>query len=100
MPVSRIRFGRLASREYRCARDWYWERSEGTAQRFKFAVDRAVDRIATDAESLPMLKDAFRYVRIANFPYMLVFRRIESDLVKVVAVAHTSRRPGYWRNRR
>lgn len=100
MPASRIRFHRLAAREYRLARDWYWERSEEAARRFVFAIDRAADRIVADAESLPVLTGVFRYVRVTGFPYVVVFRRIEADLVKIVAVAHTSRQPGYWRHRR
>ncbi len=99
MPISRIRFHRLAAREYRSARDWYWERSPTVAHRFIMAVDRAADRIVANAESLPALTGAYRYVRVAGFPYVLVFRRIEADLVKIVAVAHTSRHPRYWRHR-
>ena len=100
MPVSQIRFHRLAAREYRLARDCYWERSKEAAQQFIFALDRAVDRIVADAESLPVLAGVFRYARVTGFPYVVVFRRVEADIVKIVAVAHTSRRPGYWRHRR
>jgi hypothetical protein len=32
------------------------------------------------------------------FPYSIVYR-VESSRVLVVAGAHTSRRPGYWRDR-
>lgn len=100
MSASRIRFHRLAVGEYRSARDWYWQRSEQAARQFVFAIDRAADRIAAGAESLPVLTGVFRYARVRGFPYVLVFRRIEADLVKIVAVSHTSRRPGYWRRRR
>lgn len=100
MPASRIVFHRLAAREYRSARDWYRQRSETVAQRFGMSVDRAADRIASDGDSLPALTGTYRYVRVAKFPYVLVFRHLEADTVMVVAVAHTSRRPGYWRRRR
>jgi toxin ParE1/3/4 len=99
MPASRVLFHRLAAREYRLARDWYRARSVEVAQRFATAVDRAADRIATDADALPVLLGAYRYSRVTRFPYVLVFRRLEADLVMVVAVAHTSRRPAYWRRR-
>jgi toxin ParE1/3/4 len=100
MPASRVLFHRLAAREYRSAKIWYRDRSVEIAQRFAVGVDRAADRIATDAESLPRLTGAYRYVRVARFPYVLVHRRVDSSVVMVVAVAHTSRRPGYWRRRR
>ena len=100
MPASRVLFHRLAAREYRSSRDWYRERSTDAAQQFTIAVNRAADRIAADAESLPILSGTYRYSRVTRFPYVLVFRRLETDVVMVVAVAHTSRRPGYWRRRR
>ena len=34
-----------------------------------------------------------------RFPYTLVFR-IQESSVRVIAVAHQSRRPGYWAGRR
>lgn len=34
-----------------------------------------------------------------RFPYTLVFR-IQGDALRVIAVAHQSRRPGYWGGRR
>jgi plasmid stabilization system protein ParE len=55
MPKSNVVFHRLAAREYRSARDWYVERSTEIAKRFHASVDRAVDRIAAQAESFPHL---------------------------------------------
>jgi plasmid stabilization system protein ParE len=100
MPGARVIFHRLAAREYRSARDWYRQRSETVEQRFTLSIDRAADRIAVDADSLPVLTGTYRYIRVTKFPYVLVFRRLEADTMMVVAVAHTSRRPGYWRRRR
>ncbi|MCX7425152.1 MAG: type II toxin-antitoxin system RelE/ParE family toxin [Planctomycetia bacterium] len=100
MPASRVLFHRLAAREYRLARDWYRARSVEVAHRFAVAVDRAADRLAGDADALPVLRGAYRYSRVVRFPYVLVFRRLEADVVVVVAVAHTGRRPAYWRRRR
>jgi len=39
-------------------------------------------------------------VRVNRFPYLLIFGEQSPNVVMVVAVAHTSRRPGYWRHRR
>jgi plasmid stabilization system protein ParE len=100
MPISRLLFHRLAAREYRSARDWYQERSADVAERFCIAVDQAVSRIAKGIEALPVLTGQYRYVRVNRFPYILVFRLVDRDEVIVVAVAHTSRRPGYWRGRK
>lgn len=92
-------FHRLAAREYRDSRDWYAVRSASVAERFRIAVDRAVDRIAAEAEALPVLSGQYRWVRVRRFPYLLIFRRQSPETIMIVAVAHTSRRPGYWRRR-
>jgi plasmid stabilization system protein ParE len=100
MPIRLVVFHRLAAREYRLARDWYRERSIEVAERFCIAVDRAVSRIAKERIELPILAGEYRYVRVGRFPYVLIFRPQDHDAIMVVAVAHTSRRPGYWQRRK
>ncbi len=100
MPQTEVVFHRLAAREYRLARDWYAARSADVAERFRAAVDRAVDRVSTKRAMLARLGTSYRWVRVKRFPYVLIFREVSPDLVRIVAVAHTSRRPGYWRRRR
>ena len=39
-----------------------------------------------------------RQLKVRGFPYIVAYR-IRSVDVYVVAVAHTSRRPGYWKHR-
>lgn len=93
-------FHRLAAREYRDSKAWYAARSVSVAERFRTAVDMAVERIELQAESLPILTGEYRWVRVRKFPYLLIFRRRSPDVIMIVAVAHTSRRPGYWRRRK
>jgi toxin ParE1/3/4 len=98
--MHQVIFHRLASREYREARDWYRVRSEQTSSRFRNAVAKAVNRIAADPIALPKLIGHYQYVRLHRFPYLLIIEQRQDDSVLIVAVAHTSRRPGYWRRRR
>jgi hypothetical protein len=51
-------------------------------------------------EALPFLGTAYRWVHVSRFPYVLIFRSQPPGVILMVAVAHTSRRPGYWRRRR
>jgi plasmid stabilization system protein ParE len=99
MPTIKVEFHRLALKEYDEARKWYAERSAGAAQKFKEAVDEATVRIARAPESLPRMSGPYRWARVRRFRYILVFRPRRPDEMVVVAVAHTSRRPGYWRRR-
>jgi toxin ParE1/3/4 len=43
---------------------------------------------------------AFRVRRLAlrRFPYLLVYKETE-DALRIVAVAHGKRKPGYWASR-
>ena len=40
-----------------------------------------------------------RHFRVQGFPYKIAYRLREHN-IHVVALAHTSRRPGYWMDRR
>jgi plasmid stabilization system protein ParE len=51
----------------------------------------------------PLIGNAWRggtrQFPLCRFPYSIVYQ-IKPDLLRVVAVAHHSRRPGYWSRRR
>ena len=99
MPALGVSFNRLATKDYREARNYYAARSPATSARFIKAVDAAVKRIIQAPDSLPVVSGKYRRVRVEEFPHSLVFyERAEHD-VRIVAVAHPSRRPGYWRRR-
>ncbi|MBI5041587.1 MAG: type II toxin-antitoxin system RelE/ParE family toxin [Gammaproteobacteria bacterium] len=43
--------------------------------------------------------DDTRMLPLRAFPYSLVYR-IHTSVIRVIAIAHHSRRPGYWAGRR
>jgi hypothetical protein len=94
-----VSFNRLAIQEYREAREWYAQRSSQAVGQFIAAVDHAVDRIRAAGDSLAVLSGKYRSIRVRKFPFTLVFFARTEREMRVVAVAHTSRRPGYWRRR-
>jgi toxin ParE1/3/4 len=99
MPISEISFNRLAIKDYRDARDWYAERSPQTAARFVEAIDAAVRRIMKSPDSLPVVSGKYRRVRVDKFPHVLIYYQPADQEIRIVAVAHPSRRPSYWRRR-
>jgi plasmid stabilization system protein ParE len=99
MPPATFTFHRLAAQEFRQARALYARRSRRAAIRFIQAIDAALQQIAEDPERWPLYHDWHRWVKTKKFPYLLVYRHAGQDSLTVVAVAHTSRRPGYWRRR-
>lgn len=78
---------------------WYLNRSPAVADAFIGALDEALDQIATDPDRAAPYIHGRRAVRVDRFPYIVIYKRHELR-VRVSAVAHSSRRPGYWKNRR
>lgn len=93
------RFTEAARQELTDAVQWYLDDGgPAPAELFEWAAFRAVNLLA----QLPRLgTPAYRGVRtwpLKGFPYTLVYRS-ESEGITVIAVAHQSRAPGYWRRR-
>ena len=95
-----ILFHRQATREYPAALRRYDRITSRLGDRFVAAVSTAVGKILVNPNSPPVELGPFRRVRLRKFPYALFFAIISADTIGVVAVAHTSRRAGYWRRRR
>lgn len=95
-----VRFHRLATEEYRAVHNSYSSRNAKVGERFVTAVDTAVRRIIADPTSHAIEIREIRRVRVSRFPYQLFFELLRDDLAQIVAVAHTSRRPRYWRRRK
>ena len=87
-----------AEAEYEGALGWYLERSIRAADRFELAFDEALRSIAENPKRFPVLDAIHRYSILRRYPYSVIFR-FDDDVVRVVAVAHSKRLPGYWRDR-
>lgn len=65
---------------------------------FKAASAAAMHLIRSEPLIFRCFEDDFRKVRVGKFRYSMIFR-IRKDEVQILAVAHMSRRPGYWKIR-
>lgn len=93
-----------ARRELKHDATWYERRQAGLGERFLDSVRQAFQRIVDDPQTLPrdLPKRSRRDIRrceVRGFSYQVVFE-IRYDEIVVLAVAHSSRRPGYWARRR
>ena len=95
-----FRFSTPASAELAEAVRWYETCRKGLGVDFYDAVVRAIELIRThpDIGTLRAGRLPHRRVLVAGFPYQIVYRVRDDDLY-VIAVAHTSRRPGFWQGR-
>jgi plasmid stabilization system protein ParE len=88
-----------ASAEYDAAFDWYCERSPDAARKFDAEVDRALSEILQAPQRWAAGPYQTRKLLLRRFPFTLIDREWVFGGIQVVAVAHTSRRPGYWKRR-
>ena len=85
-----------AKADFDTAFGWYCERSEAAAIRFMEATVESLTAVSQDPHQFAQLDEIHRQSRIKRFPYHIVFR-VDGDRIFVVAIAHHSRRPDYWR---
>ena len=93
-----VEFHEEAAREAVAALEWYLERSEVAAARFLLELDRAIQWVASSPSRWPEYASGTRRFLLHRFPLSVIYRELPSR-IQVLAVAHTRRRPGYWKNR-
>lgn len=70
----------------------------GLGYRFTSDVDEALTRIRKQPLAWHPLSKYFRRCHLRHFRYGVIYR-IREEHIEILAIAHDSRRPGYWRNR-
>ena len=94
-----VKFHPYARREASQAYNWYSDRDEMAAERFADELDRAVETVSMSPRRFPEYLLGTQRLLLNNFPYAIVYREFH-DHVRVIAVPHERRRPGYWKARR
>ena len=84
--------------EARAARQWYQSRSAEAAKAFLVELDIGIESIRTAPELYPPYLHGTRCYMLRRFPYLIVFRATSTN-VHIYAIAHSRRRPGYWKGR-
>jgi plasmid stabilization system protein ParE len=85
-----------AEDEARAAFLWYLERSERAAVAFEREIESAIDQIGEAPTAYPIVDGEMRRFLLARFPYAMLYS-IGLTCVRIIAVAHQHRKPGYWR---
>lgn len=99
----RLPFESEAAAELEAAAAWYERERRGYGAVFMSEVRRAVDHAAEFPQSERQVFDVdpmadARQFPLRRFPYIVVTAIIASQRA-VVAIAHSRRQPGYWRDR-
>jgi plasmid stabilization system protein ParE len=98
-----VRFSAEAASELDAAADWYDDQRPGLGAAFIDAVGSTIAQLAdwprsgTPVAGIPTDLDV-RGAPVARFPYHVAYL-VAEDHLRVLAVAHDHRRPGYWARR-
>ena len=101
--MGKVRILQEAAEEAIAAADWYDKERDGLGKEFANAVEIAIDLIEEAILPLSPMpgKTSAKGVKrlmLKRFPYDIVVIECGTEIV-VIAVAHHSRKPGYWRER-
>ena len=82
---------------------WYAQRDPSAAQRLMNLFHDALNHIASQPAQFSLLEirrnpGDMRRARLKGFPAYVGYQ-VFDDEIHVFAVAHTSRKPGYWKSR-
>ena len=76
------------------AYDWYEEQRSGLGEEFLEELDGIYNKLTSHPEYFGKVKKNFRQAALKQFPFVIVFEIIKSEVV-VFAVFHTSRNPKF-----
>ena len=101
--MSVVRLSPEAVDELAEAAVWYRARRPGLELEFLAEVERILPVIRDSPASFPRLLDlpvdlVIRRALLPRFPYAVIFMDLQTE-IRVLAVAHAKRRPGYWLDR-
>lgn len=95
-----VSLSREAQADANEAVDWYiGEGAFLAADEFTNELDKALAMLTTFPSLGGKATHNTRIVPLHNFPYSLIYR-LQPGTIRVIAIAHHSRRPGYWVGRR
>ena len=98
MRSKRFRFHPEASRDFREAIRWYRSRSPSVAVEFRVAVSNVIRNIVKAPDRWPGYLHGTRRFVLHRFPFSIIYLD-DPDVLSIVAVAHSKRKPGYWKAR-
>jgi len=77
---------------------YYEKSSEGVGLRFSREVYATINRVTASPIAWSQITENTRRCLTRRFPYSVVYEIRETDIL-IIAIAHFSREPFYWRNR-
>ena len=97
----KLRIHRLAVAEIDHEVDYYESCSVGLGAELEDEIDAVLETILQYPQAAPQWRDRpdRRVAVLDRFPFTLVYQ-LKAEEIVILALAHTSRSPGYWLRRR
>jgi toxin ParE1/3/4 len=94
----RLEFHPEAELELIEAAVYYEKQVSGLGERFESEIRYAIDLLLDQPQIGPLIDPDLRKFILTRFPFTLYYS-VTVDVLRIEAVAHQSRRPGYWKSR-
>jgi len=94
----KYRYHPEAKGEFSDALGFYHEIDIELADRLNHEIARAIRTITDNPQIRRLRQNSWRRYNLNRFPYHLPYT-IENDGIVILAIAHNSRKPGYWKDR-
>jgi plasmid stabilization system protein ParE len=92
-------FHPLAEQELVDAVTYYEEQRVGLGLEYLEEVEHTVSFLRRYPEAGSKVRGSVRRLTLPKFSYSLLYRTLENDQIRILAVAHHKRRPQYWLDR-
>ncbi|KAM3089943.1 type II toxin-antitoxin system RelE/ParE family toxin [Phormidesmis sp. 146-35] len=89
----------LAEQELLDSAIYYEEQRVGLGLEYLEEVENAVNFLTRYPEAGSKVRGSVRRLTLPKFPHSLLYRLLEDDQIRILAVAHHKRRPQYWLDR-
>lgn len=87
-----------AEAELQEAENYYDAIDIALGNRFRAEFEASLERILQFPSAWQPLSKNIRRRRLVSFPYGVVYR-VRADEIRILAVMHLHRKPGYWKKR-
>jgi toxin ParE1/3/4 len=67
----------------------------GLGDALRLEIYAVIDRIRRNPEQYRVVEEEIRRCLVHRFPYSVLFRIVGNDLVRILAIRHHRRHPGY-----
>lgn len=94
--MTRIVFHPLAEQELVDVASYYEEQNQGLGLDYLTEVEGAINLLINYPAAGVVVRGFVRRLILPKFPYSILYRIVDDNLIRILAIAHHKRKPVYW----